>query len=88
MVSPGFEAADVKEIRNAAGRAAALTSQLLAFSRKQLVSPKVLDLNEVVANSERMIARIIGEDISLRFVGADNLWRVRTNCARALRSLW
>ncbi len=52
----------VDQILKAAGRAAALTRQLLAFSRRQVMSPKVLDLNEVVRDIEKMLRRIIGED--------------------------
>ena len=57
---------DVEEIRKAAWRAAALTQQLLAFSRKQVLQPQVLDLNEVVANAEKLLRRLIGENITLR----------------------
>lgn len=53
------------EIREAGARARALTRQLLAFSRQQVVSPKLLDLNAVITESERMIRRLIGADISL-----------------------
>jgi signal transduction histidine kinase len=53
------------EIRNASVRAAALTRQLLAFSRKQVLQPITLDLNSVVQDLERMLARMIGEDIEL-----------------------
>jgi signal transduction histidine kinase/CheY-like chemotaxis protein len=52
-------------INNAAARATALTRQLLAFSRKQLLQPKVLDLNAVVATMQPMLGRLIGEDIML-----------------------
>jgi len=55
----------VKQIQRAAERAASLTQQLLAFSRKQVLQPKVLDLNETVAEVQTMLARVIGEDIAL-----------------------
>ena len=54
---------DVEEIRKAGERAAALTKQLLAFSRKQVIEPKVLEVNAIVANMEKMLCRLIGEDI-------------------------
>jgi PAS domain S-box-containing protein len=56
---------DVREISGAADRAAALTRQLLAFSRKQVLQPTILDLNEVVTDTERLLRRLIGEDIEL-----------------------
>ena len=56
---------EVVEIRSAGERAAALTRQLLAFSRKQVIEPVVLDLNGVVAHAERMLGRLIGEDVVL-----------------------
>ena len=56
---------DVKQIRSAAERASALTRQLLAFSRKQILQPRVLDMNSVVGNVEPMLRRLIGEDISI-----------------------
>jgi two-component system cell cycle sensor histidine kinase/response regulator CckA len=55
----------LEQIRKAAERAAALTQQLLAFSRKQVLQPKVMDLNEAVAEVQKMLTRVIGEDIEL-----------------------
>jgi two-component system, cell cycle sensor histidine kinase and response regulator CckA len=55
----------LEQIKRAAERAALLTQQLLAFSRKQVLQPKVLDLNEAVADVQKMLARVIGEDIEL-----------------------
>jgi PAS domain S-box-containing protein len=56
---------EIGEIRKASERAASLTRQLLAFSRKQVIEPRVLDVNALVAESSRMLRRIIGEDIAL-----------------------
>jgi PAS domain S-box-containing protein len=56
---------DVEEVRKAGQSAASLTRQLLAFSRKQILEPVVLDLNAVLANLDRMVGRLIGEDIEL-----------------------
>ncbi len=69
----------VEEIVKAGERAAALTSQLLAFSRKQMLQPKVLDLNSVVTNLEKMLWRLIGEDIELVTVLAPDLGRVKAD---------
>ncbi len=55
----------LEQIRRAADRAASLTQQLLAFSRKQVLQPKVLDLNDAVADVQKMLSRVIGEDIEL-----------------------
>ncbi len=57
--------AQVEEIRQAGERAAALTQQLLAFSRKQIIQPRPLQLNSVIADTEKMLRRLIGEDVEL-----------------------
>src|SRR5437867_729355 len=56
---------DIEQIRKAAVGASALTRQLLAFSRQQVLEPRVLDVNTVVASTEKMLTRLLGEDISL-----------------------
>ncbi|MEI9938647.1 MAG: PAS domain S-box protein [Pseudomonadota bacterium] len=65
------------EAEDAADSAGTLTKQLLAFSRKQMISPKVLNLNEVIARVERMAQRLLGEDVLLRTVCAPDLGFVR-----------
>ncbi len=70
---------NIDEIKKASNRAASLTHQLLAFSRKQVLQPKVLDLNEVVANMDAMLRRVIGEDIDLVTVLEPQLGHVRAD---------
>lgn len=62
------EYSEIAHIKKAADRAAALTRQLLAFSRKQVLRPHVLNLNTVVSNIEGMLGRLIGEDVQLKTV--------------------
>jgi PAS domain S-box-containing protein len=70
---PDEQETDLGEIRKAAGRAAELTRQLLAFSRKQLLQPRVLDLNHTLSEVEPMLRRLIGEDIRVRIVAGNGL---------------
>jgi len=56
---------DVEVIRDAATRASALTAQLLAFSRRQILQPKVMDLNDAIADATKLLRRLIGEDVVL-----------------------
>jgi two-component system, cell cycle sensor histidine kinase and response regulator CckA len=58
-------AADVEQIAEAGRRAAELTSQLLAFARKQIISPKLVDLGDSLARLEKILARMVGEDIDI-----------------------
>ncbi len=68
-----------KEIADAAGRATSLTRQLLAFSRKQILAPKVLDLNGVITENLKMLTRLIGEDIDLLMVPDATLGSVKAD---------
>jgi PAS domain S-box-containing protein len=63
---------DIEEIRRAGLRASELTQQLLAFSRQQLRQPRVLDLNQIVSNMEKMLRRVVGEQVSLLLHTADS----------------
>jgi len=74
--------APAQEIASAAGRASALTRQLLAFSRKQMLAPKILDLNGVVTENLKMLTRMIGEDIELVMVPATALGAVRADAGQ------
>jgi PAS domain S-box-containing protein len=74
--------APAQEIASAAQRASALTRQLLAFSRKQMLAPKILDLNAVVTESLKMLTRVIGEDIELVMVPATALGAVRADSSQ------
>jgi len=67
------------DIQEASHRASALTHQLLAFGRRQMLIPKVLDLNALVVNLEKMLRRLIGEDILLTTSLADDLGTVRAD---------
>ncbi|MGH3103162.1 MAG: PAS domain S-box protein, partial [Gaiellaceae bacterium] len=70
---------NVEEMKRAGERAAALTRQLLAFSRKQVLQPKVLDLNDVVGGLEGMLARVLGEDVELATGLEPELGRTRAD---------
>jgi signal transduction histidine kinase/CheY-like chemotaxis protein len=70
---------DALEIRNAAQRAAALTAQLLAFSRKQMLQPRVLETAQVITEIRGMLQRLLLEDLQLKLDVADGLWRVRAD---------
>ncbi len=77
---PGYER--ILIIRKAAERAASLTRQLLAFSRRQVMEPRVIDLNRVLEGTEKILRRLIGEDIELKVRLAPDLWKVKADPAQ------
>jgi PAS domain S-box-containing protein len=70
---------DLEDIREAGARAAVLTSQLLAFSRKQVLQPKVLDCNTAIANMTKMLGRLISSNIDLVTKCEAELWRAKVD---------
>ena len=74
-VHPLYE--NLEEIRKAAERSAELTRQLLAFARKQTVTPRIIDLNKTVEGMLKMLKRLIGEDIDLSFIQGDKVKPIR-----------
>jgi PAS domain S-box-containing protein len=83
-LAPGHAARGyLDEIMGGARRSANLTRQLLAFARKQAIAPQVLDLNQVVAGSLKLMGRLIGEDIELVHTPGADLWPVRMDPGQA-----
>ncbi len=70
---------NTEQVLKAADRGASLTKQLLAFSRKQVISPIVLDLNATVSEAAKMLKRLIGEDVELRVTASEALWAVKAD---------
>jgi PAS domain S-box-containing protein len=70
---------DLDVIQQSAEQAARLTAQVLAFSRKQIVQPRSLSLNQAVAELDKLLRRSLGEDVELQVVLAENLWTVRAD---------
>lgn len=79
--------ADLMEIQQSAERSAELTRQLLAFARRQSVSPRVLDLNRALDGMLNMIRRLIGEDVTLEWLPGNDLWPVRVDSAQMSQML-
>lgn len=70
---------NLREIRNAAERSSSLTRQLLAFARKQTISPQMISLNDDVEGILKMLSRLIGEDINLAWLPGNDLWPVKVD---------
>ncbi len=73
---------DLNEVKKATRRAATLTQQLLAFSRKQILQPRIINLGDLVAGMEEMLKRLLGEDVSVHVRRAADLWSVRADQGR------
>ena len=71
-----------QEIASASERATSLTRQLLAFSRKQMLAPRIVNLNDVAGENLKMLTRMIGEDIDLVLIPGDGLWSVRADAGQ------
>jgi two-component system cell cycle sensor histidine kinase/response regulator CckA len=78
-LAPAQQRHGLEEINKAGSRAANLTSQLLAFSRQQVVRAQVLDLNSLVEDLSNMLARLLGEDMSIELLLADDLWMTKAD---------
>ncbi len=85
LLRRGGEHEELQEIARAARQASALTRQLLAFSRRQVLHPRVLDLNQIVAGMEGMLQRIIGDDVSVAVKLANELAAVEADRAQIER---
>ena len=79
---PSEAHADIERIENASGRAAALVRQLLAFSRKQVLQPKILDLNKIVLNLDSLLRRLMDERIEMVTRVKDDLGKVKADPAQ------
>lgn len=67
---------DIAEIEKAAIRSRDITTQLLTFSRKQIIEPKIIDLNELIFHAQKALISLIGEDIELKVLQEENLWTI------------
>jgi PAS domain S-box-containing protein len=70
---------ELNEISKCVERAAELTQQLLAFSRRQVIQPRVVNFNQLLRENERMLRRLIGEDVALQIVPGPELWNIRVD---------
>jgi PAS domain S-box-containing protein len=82
LAEPGTARSRVLEILRATERASGLTRQLLAFGRKQVIEPRVLDLNATAQDVERMLRRLIGEDVDIQLKLAPDLGRIHADAGQ------
>ncbi|GBE00018.1 blue-light-activated protein [bacterium BMS3Abin07] len=70
---------NIETIHKSANRAATLTQQLLAFSRKQIIKPEILNLNALIEDMMKMLRRLIGEDIKIEIFQGEGLWNIKAD---------
>ena len=78
---------DLAEIRRAGERGASLTRQLLIFSRREVATPEIIDLNQVVTNLEKLLQRTMGEDVDLNIIKDDDLYPIEADAAQVEQAL-
>lgn len=78
---------DVVEIKEASLRASRLVRQLLTFARNEVVAPESIDLNDIVAETQKLLSRTIGENVELRSYEGDGLWRVQLDSNQAVQMI-
>ncbi|HMJ15434.1 MAG TPA: PAS domain-containing protein, partial [Polyangiaceae bacterium] len=78
---------DLQQIKQAAERAASLTQQLLAYGRRQTMQPRIVDLNAIVSDTQRMLKRVMGEDVELVVELASDLWPVELDATKIEQAL-
>jgi PAS domain S-box-containing protein len=81
----GPMSAHLETIKKAGERAASLTAQLLAFSRRQVLQPKVVNLNSLVADTQKMLQRLVGEDVEQKIVLDPTLWKTKADPAQIVQ---
>jgi signal transduction histidine kinase/CheY-like chemotaxis protein len=79
--------ADLAEIRRAGERGASLTRQLLIFSRREVATPEIINLNEVVSHLEKLLQRTLGEDVNLSLIKDENLYPIEADAAQVEQAL-
>jgi PAS domain S-box-containing protein len=87
-LDPALEASgktNLATIKNAAERAASLTAQLLAFSRRQVAQPSVINLNSLVRETEKMLQRLIRENVTLQITLDPELWKLRADAGQIMQ---
>jgi two-component system, cell cycle sensor histidine kinase and response regulator CckA len=78
---------DLAEIRRAGERGASLTRQLLIFSRREVATPEIIDLNEVISHIEKLLLRTLGEDVNLKIIKDENLYPIEADAAQVEQAL-